>query len=211
MAFDSIASSTQGLGGCTNGDPDARLVERVKAGDGRAAEEIVRRHSDALLARAGRMLRRKEDAEDAVQETFIAAFRSIASFQGKARLTTWLHRIVVNACLVILRRDGRRPTVPLDDHLPAVGAAHGLRPAPAWAWPAEERLVQAEMRSRVRDCVDRLPAAYREIVRLRDLEEIDAGQTARLLGMSRAVVKARLHRARQALRALLEPLVKEAT
>ena len=210
MAFSSILSSTQGLGRRTEDDPDARLVERVKAGDGRAAEEIVRRHSEALLARAGRMLRRREDADDAVQETFIAAFRSIASFEGNARLATWLHRIVVNACLIILRRNRRRPALPLDDHLTAAGAAHGLGPTRSWARPAEERLVQAEMRSQVRDCVDRLPAAYREVVRLRDLEELDAGRTARLLGTSRAVVKTRLYRARQALRPLLEPLIQEA-
>jgi RNA polymerase sigma-70 factor (ECF subfamily) len=211
MAFNSNAASAQGFSGRTDDDSDARLVERIKAGDRRAAEEIVRRHSEALLARAARMLRRKEDADDAVQETFVAAFRSIGLFEGKARLGTWLLRIVVNVCLMILRRDRRRPTVPLNDHLPDASAAHGLAPTRSWAWPAEERLVQAEMRSRVRDCVDRLPAAYREVVRLRDLEELDAGRTARLLGTSRAVVKTRLHRARQALRPLLAPLFQEAT
>jgi RNA polymerase sigma-70 factor, ECF subfamily len=146
------------------------------------------------------MLHRREDADDAVQETFIAAFRSIASFEGNARLATWLHRIVVNACLMIQRRDRRRPTVPLDGDLADATAAHGL-----------PRAVQAETQALVRDCVDRLPAPYREVVRLRDIEELDAGRTARQLGTSRAVVKTRLYRARQALRPLLAQFFREAT
>ena len=186
---------------------EAALLVRVRAGDQRACDALVRRHGDAMLACARRFLRCDADSADAVQEAFLAAFRSLASFTGSSQLSTWLHRIVVNCCLMKLRRQKRRRTVPLDDLLPAFDeTGHHLRPVAPWTDHPEDRLSQAELRRQVRACIDRLPDSYRTIILLRDIEELDTDQTATLLGVSRAVVKTRLHRAHQALRSLLEPL-----
>src|SRR5262249_17363777 len=115
-----------------------------------------------------------------------------------ARLATWLHRIVTNVCLMRLRSRKRRRTVALDDQ-PAALECAGDRP--------EEALSREEMRDQVRQCIHQLPDSYREVILLRDIEELDTAQAAGVLGTTAGVVKTRLHRARQALRGLLEPLL----
>jgi RNA polymerase sigma-70 factor (ECF subfamily) len=168
----------------------------------------VRRHAGTLLAVARRFLSCEADSADAVQDAFVSAFQSLDTFAGNAQLSTWLHRIVVNHCLMKLRQRKRRRTVSLDGLLPAFDeTGHHSRPVPAWAQPPEARLSQAETRAQVRACIDRLPEPYRAVLLLRDIEERDTDETAELLGLSRAAVKTRLHRARQALRTLLEPLL----
>jgi RNA polymerase sigma-70 factor (ECF subfamily) len=188
-------------------EEEADLVARVRAGDEAACTDLVRRHAPALLACARRLLGCDAEGADAVQDALLAAFRAIGSFAGQARLGTWLHRIVINECL--MRRRRKRPrTVPLDDLLPAFDASgrHARAVAP-WAPDAEERLTRDETRAQVRACIDRLPDAYRTVILLRDIEGLDTDQAADVLGTSRGVVKTRLHRARQALRTLLEPVV----
>jgi RNA polymerase sigma-70 factor (ECF subfamily) len=188
---------------------EVELVARLRAGEGAACALLVEWHESRMLACARRLLHSEEECAEAVHEAFVSAWRARESFAGTAQLSTWLHRIVMNQCLMRLRGRRRRRTVPLDQHLPAfdesrqpiraIGRAEGDRP--------EEALSRQEMRLRVRECIDQLPPSYREIVRLRDLEGLDTDQAARLLGTTTGVVKTRLHRARQALRALLAPLV----
>jgi RNA polymerase sigma-70 factor (ECF subfamily) len=184
-------------------DREDGLVSRLRAGDARAFDAFVRRYTPRLLAVAGRFLRSEEDRADAVQDTFLYAFRALGSFEGKSRLSTWLHRILVNACLAKLRSQSRGTEVPLDDLLPVADSSGGRGPALL----AGSDLTSAETRAQVRACIDRLPESYRTVLRLRDLEELDTDQTARTIGTSRAVVKTRLHRARRALRSLLKPLL----
>jgi RNA polymerase sigma-70 factor, ECF subfamily len=172
-------------------DPEARLVARLQAGENAAYGELVREYSRRLLATAGGFLTCPDECEDAVQDTFVSAFRAIAAFEGSSRLGTWLHRILVNHCLMRLRRAKRVGGVSLE----AVGADR----FGAVAHPGDG-LHRNEMINRVRAEVDRLPSSYSEIIRLRDLEGLDTDATAARLGTSRAVVKTRLHRARAALR-----------
>ena len=189
---------------------EADLVVRMRAGDAIAFEEMVREHGGRLLCVARRFLRCEDDRADAVQETFLSAYRNRASFQGDSRLGTWLHRILVNVCLTKLRSRSRRPEVPLDDLLPAFDeAGRHAAPVPRWTEAPEDRLARAEVRAHVRACIDRLPAAYRSVLVLRDIEEMDTEQTAAALGTTPGAVKIRLHRARQALRALLEPAFRD--
>jgi RNA polymerase sigma-70 factor (ECF subfamily) len=185
---------------------DAELVARIRAGDEGAGEALVREHAGAMLAVARRFLRYEDECADAVQEAFLAAFRAIGSFEGNAALSTWLHRIVVNCCLGQLRSRKRRRTVSLDD-LPPAFHDHGrhARPASPWVPGAEQPLERAETRAQVRACIAQLPDAYRTVLVLRDIEKFDTNQTAAVLGSTPGAVKTRLHRARQALRALLEP------
>jgi RNA polymerase sigma-70 factor (ECF subfamily) len=178
--------------------PDAELAARLRAGEERAFEILVRRYTPRLLAVASRFLRSEEDRADAVQDAFLSAFRALGSFAGKSRLSTWLHRILVNACLTRLRAQSRAAARPLDDCLPQ---------ADELAWRREPEAMNAETRALVRACIDQLPESYRTVLVLRDLEELDTDETAQRLGASHSVVKTRLHRARRALRTLIEPLI----
>jgi RNA polymerase sigma-70 factor (ECF subfamily) len=157
---------------------------------------------------ARRFLRTEEDSADAVQDAFLSAFRSLEGFAGNSALGTWLHRIVVNVCLMRLRARSRSREVRIDHLLPTFDeTGHHSQPVRAWEDDALARLTRAETRAYVRACIDRLPDPYREVLVLRDIEELDTEQTAQHLGINVGAVKTRLHRARQALRTLLEPVV----
>jgi RNA polymerase sigma-70 factor (ECF subfamily) len=186
--------------------PDAALVGALRRGDEGAFESLVRTHGGRLLATARRMLRNEEDARDAVQETFLSAFRGLAGFGGGAQLSTWLHRILINACLMRLRTRRRKAEEPIEALLPRFleDGHHAVHP-PAWAETVDVLLQRREEREFVRAAIERLPASYQTVLLLRDVEELDTAETARAVGLSTAAVKVRLHRARQALRALLEP------
>jgi RNA polymerase sigma-70 factor (ECF subfamily) len=199
------ARNPDGLAGASD---DGRLLERVRAGDERACEALVRRHGGRMLAVARRFLRTEEDSADAVQDAFLSAFRSLDGFEGNSALGTWLHRIVVNVCLMRLRALSRSREVRIDDLLPTFDeSGHHSHRVRAWEDQALAELTRAESRVHVRACIDRLPDAYREVLLLRDIEEFDTEQTAQHLGINPGAVKTRLHRARQALRTLLEPVV----
>jgi RNA polymerase sigma-70 factor (ECF subfamily) len=191
--------------------PEADLLARLAAGDEAAFAELVRDHGGRMLAVARRYLRADADAADAVQDAFLSAFRALPRFRGTARLGTWLHRILVNACLMKLRAKGRRRDVSLDDLLPRFDdAGRHEHPVTPWRGPAADRLADAETRAQVRACIDRLPEPHRTVLLLRDIDGYDTDTVAGLLGLSAGAVKTRLHRARQALRTLLEPILVEA-
>jgi RNA polymerase sigma-70 factor (ECF subfamily) len=181
------------------------LIERLRAQEEAACEELVRAHSGRLLSVARRMLRNEEDARDAVQEGFVSAFRAIQRFNGDCRLSTWLHRIVVNAALMKIRTRSRRPEESIEDILPRfLEDGHHAEPTSDWG-SASALLERRETRERVRAAIDQLPESYRTVLILRDIEELDTAETAQLLGLTPNTVKIRLHRARQALAKVLEP------
>lgn len=201
-------SSPASAGGASSAPLDGmELVGRAREGDEAACEALVRQHAGRMLAVARRMLRCEEDSADAVQDAFLAAFRSLGSFSGQSSLGTWLHRIVVNACLMKLRARPKQRAAPLDDLLPAFDdTGHHRRPVRVWTNRGSALIERAETRARVRACIDQLPDGYRTVLLLRDIEEFDTEETARRMGIAIGAVKTRLHRARQALRTLLEPL-----
>jgi RNA polymerase sigma-70 factor (ECF subfamily) len=189
---------------------ESDFVEHLKAGDEAAFEVLVRQHSGQLLAVARRFLGCDNDAADAVQDAFISAYQSLNAFAGQSALGTWLHRIVINCCLMRLRSRKRRPTVSLDTLLPTFDhTGHHARAVSAWSDQPIAELANAEVRRQVRECIEMLPDPHRTLLLMRDIEELDTATTAELLGVSVAVVKTRLHRGRQALRTLLEPLFVE--
>jgi RNA polymerase sigma-70 factor (ECF subfamily) len=190
---------------------DAGLVERLRAGDDAAFEELVDRHAAALLAVTRRILRDEEEARDAVQETFVAAFRGIGNFQSESRMSTWLHRIAVNCALMKLRIRERRREQDVDALLPPFAAdGHQQQPASGWAETAEDLLQREQARALVHDCIERLPESYRVVLVLRDIEQLPADVVAAKLEISRDNLKVKLHRARQALRTLLDPHMRSA-
>lgn len=185
---------------------ETKLLERLRAGDADAFEELVRTHGGRMLSVAKRMLRNEDDAGDAVQDAFLSAFRAIERFEGGSQLGTWLHRIVVNAALMKLRTRRRKPEEPLDPLLPRfLEDGHMAEPARSWAVPGDEAIERRELRELVFEQIAALPETYRTILLLRDVEGLDTDETAAALAISTGAVKTRLHRARQALRGLLEP------
>jgi len=201
---------TGAFGDASESGDDSALA-RLRAGDSAACEEFVRRYGGRMLAVARRYLRCEQDAADAVQEAFLSAFRSIRDFAGDSKLGTWLHRIVVNVCLMKLRSSRNRPATSIESLLPAFDeTGHHAQRISTWDSSPLERLHTEELRSTVRECIVRLPEAYRVVLLLRDIEELDTAETAQRLGISTAAVKVRLHRARQALRTLLDPIFREA-
>lgn len=180
------------------------LVARLQTGDEDAYERLVRDNGGRLLAVARRILRDEDAAADAVQEAFVNAFRAIARFDGQAQLSTWLHRIVVNTCLMRLRRRQRKPEQSLDALLPRfTDEGHHAEPVSSWAESAERRLEREETKALVWEGLAQLPEAYRALIVMRDIEGLSTHETAVRLGVSDNALKLRLHRARQALAGVL--------
>lgn len=186
---------------------DSALVTALRAGDDAAFETVVRDYGARMLAVAERLLSQHEDARDAVQEAFLLAFRSLDSFDGRSQLSTWLHRIVVNASLMKLRSKRRRPEQSIEDLLPRFQAdGHHANRISRWGRSGSETAEQNEAQTLVREKIASLPESYRIVLLLRDIEELDAETVAQMLEITTGALKVRLHRARQALRTLLDPI-----
>lgn len=185
------------------------LLAALRSGKDGAYHHLVTRHTPTMLAVARRILTAEEDARDAVQEAFLSVFKSIASFEGGSKLSTWLHRIVVNASLMKLRARRRLQEAPIDDLLPTFrDDGHPAQPAARWRDAASEAQ-RRETRELVRQAIEALPDIYRTVLLLRDIEEFSTEETAELLEINANAVKTRLHRARLALRTLLDPHMRE--
>ena len=189
---------------------DAALVEGLRAGDGEAFRTLLDRYGGRLLRVARRLLGSEEDARDVLQDAMVSVFKSIGSFEASSMLSTWLHRIVVNASLMKLRSKRRRgDEIDIEDYLPRFQEdGHQVEPSEPWAESAQSMLERDELRALVRDSIARLPENYRTVLQLRDIEEMSTEEVAEVLGITTNAVKIRLHRARQALRALLDEHMK---
>lgn len=173
-------------------------------------ERLVRDYGGMFLQLARRYLGSQADAADVVQESFIAVFEGIDRFAGEARLRTWMHRIVVNKALMRLRTQRRHGEVAIEDLLPRfLPDGHQIIDTQPWHAGADVELLAKHTQAQVRAAIDQLPVAYRTVLLLRDIEELDSSEAAQLLGISEGALRVRLHRARQALRGLLAPLFVE--
>lgn len=185
---------------------EAAFVTRLRAGESDAFDQLVRDYTPRLLPVARRLLGNDDEAHDALQDAFISVFRSIRSFEAGSRLSTWLHRVVVNAALMKLRTRRRHPEEEIEKYMPLFQEdGHQVIPSVEWMESAETALQRKEMRQLVREAIDRLPDTYRTVLLLRDIEEMNTEETAEILGISTTAAKLRLHRARQALRTQLDP------
>jgi RNA polymerase sigma-70 factor (ECF subfamily) len=190
---------------CAGNENERELLVQLRAGDEDAFGLVVQRYGARMLATARRFLNNECDAQDAVQEAFASAFRALDRFNGDAMLSTWLHRIVVNASLVQLRSRRRRNEQRIEPLLPRFDHDGEWIDNPATRADATETILERrDSREMVRRCIERLPDKYRCVLLLRDIEELDTEETARSLATTANTVKVRLHRARQALKALIE-------
>jgi len=167
------------------GVDDRVLADTARAGDVEAFAVLVRRHQAAVYRVALRILGSTSDAEDAVQEAFVQAWRGLARFRGESAVSTWLYRIVTNRCLNVLA--ARRPTEPLDFEVPAADGDPALIAEHHERFAAVARVVGA------------LPAEQRAALVLRDFEGLSYDEVGEVLGVSLAAVKGsrgRIHRAR---------------
>jgi RNA polymerase sigma-70 factor (ECF subfamily) len=181
------------------------LVAGLRAGEHAAYERLVREFGPRLLATARRLLGNEEDAREALQDAYLAAFKSMAAFAGESRLSTWLHRILVNTALMQLRSRRCRPESSLQELLPRFQEdGNHLEPPCPWGDHAPADLLRKERRQLVRASIEQLPATHREVLLLRDLEGLSTAEVATSLGVTENAVKIRLHRARLALHALLD-------
>jgi len=170
---------------------DAELIAAHAAGDRHAFGELVRRHRDRMWAVALRTLRDPDEAADALQEAFISAFRAAGSFRAESQVTTWLHRIVVNACLDRVRRRNARPTSPLPEagpHEPAV---------------QRDAMSERETQLAVQKALGTLPEEQRAAIVLVDIEGYSVAETAAILGIAEGTVKSRCARGRAKLAVVL--------
>lgn len=181
----------------------SRLTDDVQT------EQLVRDNIGWMLALAQRLLGDRALAEDAVQDAFLDAFRALDTFEGRSSLKTWLHRITVNASLTILRRLKRLAEQPIDEYLPEFDR-YACRIEAPWTYLArvEDVLESAHLRTLVHTKIGSLPDAYRIVLQLRDIEGYDTREVAQLLDISESNVKVRLHRARAALKKMLEPILR---
>jgi len=188
---------------------EAALVAGLRAGDTLAFENLLHQYGTRLLRLAHRFLGSEEDARDVLQDAMVAVFKSIGSFESNAKLSTWLHRIVVNASLMKLRSKRRRDEIDIEDYLPRFqDDGHQVEPSQPWTESVESMLERDELRAQVRASIETLPETHRVVLQLRDIEELSTEETAEILGITPNAVKIRLHRARQALRALLDEHMK---
>ncbi|WP_026371066.1 RNA polymerase sigma factor [Kallotenue papyrolyticum] len=175
---------------------EAELLAGLRRRDRMACTCLLKRYAPALYRLALRLTSEPDEAEDVLQEAFIRACDSIATFEGRSGLGTWLHRIVLTTALMRLRR--QQPHVPLDDE----GQALPLRALPEVHEPAHT-LLSEELRNQIEAALLSLPTALRAAFVLRDLEGLSTREAADALGISEAALKVRLHRARLALRQAL--------
>ena len=188
---------------------EAALVEGLRTGSDRHADHFVRSHIGAMRSVARRILGGDAFADDCVQEAFLKAFRKIGGFEGRSSLKTWLHRITVNEALMKLRVLKRLDERPIDLLLPEFDQNACRIEA---LWPslatAEDILQRKETGALVITKIHELPDDYRIVLLLRDIEELDTADVAEVLGITPGNVKVRLHRARSALKKLLEPALR---
>ncbi|HYZ87046.1 MAG TPA: RNA polymerase sigma factor [Bryobacteraceae bacterium] len=186
---------------------EAALVEKAKAGDDQAFNELVNRYERRVYRMAKQITQSDEDAEDVLQESFLKAYTHLDSFQGQSKFYTWLVRIAVNEALMKLRKRKSDRTVSLDEPTDT-GEDTVVREIAVWEDDPEQRYSREELREILDKAIESLKPAFRTVFVLRDIEEMSTEDTAEALGLSVPAVKSRLLRARLQLREKLTRLFK---
>ena len=180
---------------------DAELVSRVAAQDHEAFRVLMKRHNQMLYRAARSILKNEPEAEDAVQEAYLQAYRAMGDFRGDAKLSTWLVRITVNEAITRLHKHARRAEVIRlegDDLQDQHSAEESMNDSPPEV--PERATLRAEMRKLLEARIDMLPEAFRSVFVLRGIEEMSVEETASALGLNEATVRSRFFRARALLR-----------
>jgi RNA polymerase sigma-70 factor, ECF subfamily len=184
---------------------EAELIRRVCDGEPAAFEELVRPYERLVYATAISVLRNPADAEEVAQEAVLKAFSKLSSFRAECRFSTWLVEITYNEARMRLKKDRRHLYESIGDQQPDPEGDYWPRDFADWRPIPSELLEKNELRQALQDAINALSPAYREVVILRDAQNLSIKETATVLGISEGSVKTRLHRARLLLRDTLAP------
>ena len=186
------------------------LIARILAGEVDLFHELIRPYEKLVYVTIFTMVRNEADAEDGAQEVMVNAFRHLKSFRGDAKFSTWLVTIAMNEARQRLRKAKVAPTDSLDEEKEERDGDFTPAVLTDWREIPSVALEKKEMREKLRAAVEQLPPIYREVLVLRDLEELNQEETASALGINVSLVKVRLHRARMMLQKLLAPYLRAA-
>ena len=200
----------------SDGQPgDRELVERAQKGDGTAFAQLVDRHQRQLYRLALRMTGSEADAQEVLQEAFLNAYQKLPLFRGEAQFSSWLYRIAANSALMRLRRKRRAPDTlsdqPLELSGPRFSAEGYLEPTSSsdWSQRADEKMMSGELGTAINKAVQELPADYRTVFLLKDVDGLSNEDIANALDLTVPAVKSRLHRARLMMRDALSRYYEE--
>lgn len=182
---------------------DKELVVQFQNGSLEAFETLLSRHEAKIYSLALRFTRDNEDAEEVVQDVFATVYRKIDSFEGKSAFSSWIYRITVNAAFMKLRKRKQKPTMFMEDLAPMVQQQY-LDASSSHENSADSFSKGRELRSVLQEAIQKLPEQYRSVFILRDVDGMSNEEVAKVLVISLAAVKSRLHRARLMLRKKLQ-------
>lgn len=182
----------------TNIEDDSALGARIASGDREAFAVLMQRHNRRFYRLARSVLRDATEAEDALQETYLAVWRRIGQYRGEAALSTWMARLLLNECTGRLRRSARRQKVVPIDHSPSFAEIDAVPDVDACG--PDELVARGQARAMLERRLDELPEPYRVVFLLRSVEELDVESTAQLLDIPDATVRSRHFRAKALLR-----------
>jgi len=200
-----LPSRATRAGSQTSHEEERLLIDRVKAGEYEAFEEIFRRHVAQVHRQVFKLIGNEAETEEVVQEVFLAVHEKIKTFRGDSAFSTWLYRLTMNVALTRLRKRKRRNEVYLDDYLPRFqqDGHHKVRPVVNWEDELDQRLEKKELQRLLRESLDLLPPVDKTVIVMSDLEGLSNREICEGLELSIPAVKARLHRARLFLRGRL--------
>jgi RNA polymerase sigma-70 factor (ECF subfamily) len=184
---------------------EAQMIASILAGDTQLYHQLIRPYERSVYMMAMSYMKNEADAEDVAQEAFLKAFHHLATFRAEAKFSTWLVGIALNEARSRLRREGSLHMESIDDTSDEAGRPAILRD---WREVPSEALERKEVRQMLQQAITNLPAIYREVFVLRDVEEMNNAETAAALSITVGNVKVRLHRARLMLQKQLAPLLR---
>jgi RNA polymerase sigma-70 factor (ECF subfamily) len=177
---------------------DEELVQAAQAGESPAFDELVRRYTNVVYRILYKILRHEEDTQDALQDTFVSAYRALPRFRQDARFSTWIYRIATNAALMKAR--ARKTNLVSIDDPGEDGEARTVWELPDWSATPDEELLSGETRQVMEEAIQALPAEQRAAFVLHDVQNLSSAETAEAMGITVSAVNSRLHRARVFLR-----------
>jgi RNA polymerase sigma-70 factor (ECF subfamily) len=187
---------------------ESGLIARICGGEADLFHDLIRPYERKVYLTVLALLGNEAEAEDAAQEAMIKTFRNLKSFRSESKFSTWLLSIALNEARSRLRKSKRISTESLDEQEEQHGGDFTPAPLTDWREIPSEALERSELRATLQSAVGELAPIYREVFTLRDLEELNVDETAKVLGVTANVVKVRLHRARILLQKKLAPLLK---
>ena len=184
-------------------DDESELIASAKSGDKIAFGKLIRKYEKTVYSFAFKICRDKEKAAEAMQETFINAYRGLKSFSGNSKFSTWLYRIITNNCLMMHRKRSHEPVVSLEDA--DLFRETGELQVPHWGETPHDAVLNKELKEILDKAIQKLPLEYRIVFVMRDVEGLSTEEVRKSLKLSVPAIKSRLHRARMFLRNELSP------